>query len=91
MAQKVRPVGQLFGWVWRPQTIRGARGGARMPKYGHARHFMAITWANMNIFDRTNTIRIVLLNYMFSCSLQFVFEYIMLKCVIYVQKTSKNG
>ena len=27
LAQKIHPVGQFFGWVWRPQTIRGARGG----------------------------------------------------------------
>ena len=26
-SKKVRPAGQLFGWVWRLHTIRGAHGG----------------------------------------------------------------
>ena len=43
----------------------------RMSKYGHARHFLAITWLNMNILNETKTIRFASL---VTCSVQFVTE-----------------
>ena len=46
LARKVHPVGQLFGRVWKPQTIRGTRGGhGHFPaKGGQKRKLSITTW-----------------------------------------------
>ena len=56
---------------------------------------MPIFWpllCQMWIFlNETNTIRLVPLNYMFSAIFNSIYSIYMLKCLIYLEKTSKNG